>query len=85
MKLGAVVEVRLTLVLSLSFCVVLVISLLYCIHKINCGIIDNIDLKRHRSGSKSACVPRTDTGYDTSSLHALNESFNVHTIGVKVI
>jgi hypothetical protein len=31
MKLGAVVEVRLTLVLSLSFCVVRVISLLYCV------------------------------------------------------
>jgi hypothetical protein len=31
MKLGAVVEVGLTLVLSLSFCVVRVISLLYCV------------------------------------------------------
>jgi hypothetical protein len=31
MKLGAVVEVQLTLVLSLSFCVVQVIFLLYCV------------------------------------------------------
>jgi hypothetical protein len=33
MKLGAVVEARLMLVLSLSFCVVRVISLLYCVGK----------------------------------------------------
>jgi hypothetical protein len=35
MKLGAVVEVRLTLVLSLSFCAVRVISLLYCVSLYN--------------------------------------------------